>query len=370
MSYDVIIIGAGIVGSACAAECAREGLKVAIVEAGIVGGGATAAGMGHLTVMDDSEAQFALTRYSQQLWDQLSDELPREVEHDTCGTIWVAVDDEEMAEVRRKEKFYAQRGVKTEILDAQSLAGAEPNLRGGLVGGLRVPGDSVIYPPCAAQFFVDQARAKGAKLFLGVAVDGIEDSGVRLRDGSTISAGLIVNSAGSASPTLTRGLEVKKRKGHLVITDRYPNFVRHQLVELGYLKSAHSMTTESVAFNVQPRKTGQLLIGSSRQFGVDDSRVDNSIVMQMLERAVEYLPGLGKLSSLRTWTGFRAATPDKLPLIGPDTEHERLYLATGHEGLGITTSLATAKLLVDQITNRESAIPVTPYLPARGAAHV
>jgi glycine/D-amino acid oxidase-like deaminating enzyme len=223
----------------------------------------------------------------------------------------------------------------------------------------------VIYPPCAAQYFVDQATAKGAQLFLATAVDRIETGGVRLRDGSTISAGLVVNSAGSSSPALTRGLEVKKRKGHLVITDRYPNFIRHQLVELGYLKSAHTLTAESVAFNVQPRKTGQLLIGSSRQFGVDDSHVDNSIVTQMLDRAVEYLPGLGKLSSLRTWTGFRAATPDKLPLIGPHMEHERLYLATGHEGLGITTSLATAKLLVAQILDRETPIPVTPYLPAR-----
>ena len=366
-TYDAIIIGAGIVGSACAAECAREGLSLAIVEAGIVGGGATAAGMGHLVVMDDSEAQFALTRYSQQLWDEISDELPREVEHDACGTIWIAADDEEMVEARRKERFYSDRGVKTEILDAHSLAEAEPNLRPGLVGGLRVPGDSVIYPPCAAQFFVDQATAKGAQLFLGAAVEAITADGVRLRDGTSISAGLIVNSAGSSSPVLTRGLSVKKRKGHLVITDRYPNFVRHQLVELGYLKSAHSLTAESVAFNVQPRQTGQLLIGSSRQFGVDDSTVDTAILTQMLDRAVAYLPKLGKLSSLRTWTGFRAATPDKLPLIGPHTEHERLYLATGHEGLGITTSLATAKLLVAQIMNRETAIPVAPYLPARMA---
>ena len=366
-TYDAIIIGAGIVGSACAAECAREGMSVAIVEAGIVGGGATAAGMGHLVVMDDSEAQFALTRYSQQLWDEISDELPHEVEHDACGTIWIAADDEEMAEARRKEKFYSDRGVKTEILDAQSLAEAEPNLRPGLVGGLRVPGDSVIYPPCAAQFFVDQARAKGAQLFLGVAVEAITSSGVKLRDGTLINAGLVVNSAGSSSPALTAGLEVKKRKGHLVITDRYPNFVRHQLVELGYLKSAHTLTAESVAFNVQPRKTGQLLIGSSRQFNADDSQVDTSILTRILNRAVAYLPDLGKLSSLRTWTGFRAATPDKLPLIGPHTEQERLYLATGHEGLGITTSLATAKLLVAQIMNRETKIPVTPYLPARMA---
>jgi glycine/D-amino acid oxidase-like deaminating enzyme len=364
-TYDAVIIGAGIVGAACAAECAREGLSVAIVEAGIVGGGATAAGMGHLVVMDDSEAQFALTRYSQQLWDEISDELPREVEHDACGTIWIAVDDEEMAEVRRKEKFYSERGVRVEVLDAQSVAEAEPNLRPGLVGGLRVPGDSVIYPPCAAQFFVDQAVAGGAALFVGKAVETVTADGVRLRDGSSISAGVIVNSAGSWSPLLTPGVDVKKRKGHLVITDRYPNFLRHQLVELGYLKSAHSLTAESVAFNIQPRKTGQLLIGSSRQFEVKASAIDVSILNRMLSRAIEFLPGLAKLSSLRAWTGFRAATPDKLPLIGPSVENTRLYLATGHEGLGITTSMGTAKLLVDQIVNRTPAIPLEPYLPAR-----
>jgi glycine/D-amino acid oxidase-like deaminating enzyme len=367
-AYDAIVIGAGIVGAACAAECAREGLRVAIVEAGIVGGGATAAGMGHVVVMDDSEAQFALTRYSQQLWDEISDELPREVEHDACGTIWIAADDEEMAEARRKEKFYSERGVQVEVLDERSLVEAEANLRSGLIGGLRVPGDSVIYPPCAAQYFVEQAMTKGAALFLGKAVEMITRDGVRLRDGSSITGGVIVNAAGSWSPELTSGLDVKKRKGHLVITDRYPNFLRHELVELGYLKSAHTLTAESVAFNIQPRRTGQLLIGSSRQFGEDNTHVNNSILTRMLNRAIEYLPGLRKLSSLRAWTGFRAATPDKLPLIGPHVEHERLYLATGHEGLGITTSLGTAKLLLAQIMNREPAIPVEPYLPARMAA--
>lgn len=366
-TYDVVIVGAGIVGAACAAECAREGLSVAIVEAGIIGGGATAAGMGHLVVMDDSEAQFALTRYSQQLWDDISDELPREVEHDACGTIWIAADDEEMAEARRKEQFYSERGVTVEILDAHSLAKAEPNLRRGLIGGLRVSGDSAIYPPCAAQFFVERAMAKGADLVLGQKVENVTADGVNLRDGTFISAGIIVNSAGSWSPALTPGLEIKKRKGHLVITDRYPKFLKHQLVELGYLKSAHSFTADSVAFNIQPRKTGQLLIGSSRQYDVDHSNVDTSILTRMLDRAIEYLPGLGKLSSLRTWTGFRAATPDKLPLIGPHVEHKRLYLATGHEGLGITTSLGTAKLLLAQIMNREMPIPVAPYLPARVA---
>ena len=59
----------------------------------------------------------------------------------------------------------------------------------------------------------------------------------------------------------------------------------------------------------------------------------------MFARAAEYLPALPSLSIERTWTGFRSATPDKLPLIGPSAEDETVFLATGHEGLGITTSL-------------------------------
>jgi D-hydroxyproline dehydrogenase subunit beta len=93
----------------------------------------------------------------------------------------------------------------------------------------------------------------------------------------------------------------------------------------------------------------------------------------MLQRAQEYMPGLGRMSSIRAWTGFRAATPDKLPLIGPWPGDPSIYLATGHEGLGITTSLATARLLVNQLAGVGSAISVAPYLPSRAVsehAHV
>ena len=365
--FDVAIAGAGIVGAACAAECARAGMKVVVLEKEMMGGGATAAGMGHIVVMDDSEAQFALTRYSQQLWRELAAKLPAEVEYDPCGTIWMATDEQEMAEVQRKQAFYGARGVPTEVLDGQALEDSEPNLRKGLAGGLLVPEDAVIYPPCAARYLLEQAQARGAELRIGHAAREVEEDGLRLSDGSRVAAGITVNATGAWSPVLTPGIDVNKRKGHLVITDRYPGFVRHQLVELGYLKSAHSLTADSVAFNVQPRRTGQLLIGSSRQYGAEDTQVDTPILQRMLARACEYMPGLARLSAIRAWTGFRPATPDKLPLIGPCPGHSRLYLATGHEGLGITTSLATAKLLVDQLQHRTPAIPIEPYLPSRAA---
>src|SRR5450432_2160969 len=136
-------------------------MRVALVEPSILGGGATAAGMGHLAVMDDSEAQFALTRYSQLLWKDLAGRLPDSAEYLPCGAIWVAADEEEMAEVYRKQRFYNDRGAPVEILDAQSLAEAEPNLRPGLAGGLLVVDDAVVYPPCAARFLVEEAKAAG-----------------------------------------------------------------------------------------------------------------------------------------------------------------------------------------------------------------
>jgi len=85
----------------------------------------------------------------------------------------------------------------------------------------------------------------------------------------------------------------------------------------------------------------------------------------MLVRAAEYLPEMDRLTALRVWTGFRPATPDKLPYIGPCSGNGKIWLATGHEGLGITTSLATGRLLADMILNRPPEIPVAPYSPAR-----
>ena len=140
-SYDVAIAGGGIVGAACAEECAASGLKVVVVEPGPVGGGATAAGMGHIVVMDDSPAQIALTRYSRELWIELAAELPADVEYLQCGTMWVAADEEELTEVRRKKRVYDGIGVRAVVLGPKELSEAVPNLRPGLAGGLFVTGD-------------------------------------------------------------------------------------------------------------------------------------------------------------------------------------------------------------------------------------
>src|SRR5215203_18311 len=121
MSHDVAIVGAGIVGAACAASLSASGLRVLVLESNDIANGTTAAGMGHIVIMDDSEAQLALTGYSRKLWNEFSHDLPLEAEYEHCGTIWVAADEDEMAEVQRKQSLYAIHGADAEILDEQSL---------------------------------------------------------------------------------------------------------------------------------------------------------------------------------------------------------------------------------------------------------
>jgi glycine/D-amino acid oxidase-like deaminating enzyme len=323
--------------------------------------------MGHVVVMDDSEAQFALTRYSQQLWQKLAPQLPTSSEYEQRGTLWIAADADEMEAAERKHAWYTERSVPCELLTAEQLRKAEPNLAPGLKGALLVSEDAVVYPPTVALDLARRAQGIGTQLVIGKTVREVGDGTLQLDDGTEIHAQRVILALGADSVSLRPGLPLRKRKGHLVITDRYPGYVHHQLVELGYLKSAHSVGSDSVAFNVQPRKTGQLLIGSSRQFGADLTDVDQHMLSAMLERARVYLPGVAELSAIRVWTGFRAATPDKLPLIGPDAHDPKLWLATGHEGLGITTSLGTAELVADMLTNQRAAIAPEPYLPARYA---
>jgi glycine/D-amino acid oxidase-like deaminating enzyme len=363
-SSDVVVVGAGIVGAACAYYLAGEGLRPLLLDANFVGGGTTAAGMGQIVAMDDSEEQFALTAYSQRLWADLAAQDGAEWEDDPCGTVWVAADERELEHAEAKVDFYRRREVAAETLTASDLTSLEPELRPGLAGGVLVPGDRVVYPPAAARWLAERAVEAGGELREGVRVQALGKRSVRCDDGR-IDAAIVINAAGPEASRLVPQLPIEPRKGHLVVTDRYPGFCRHQVVELGYLESAHDMSAESVACNIQPRKTGQILIGSSRELVGWDRDIHHRIVQSMVERAVEYMPGLARLQALRVWVGFRPATPDNLPLIGRWPEVEGLWIAAGHEGLGITTSLGTGRLLAAMIVGREPELDPSPFDPAR-----
>ncbi|MFZ4286596.1 NAD(P)/FAD-dependent oxidoreductase [Variovorax sp. HJSM1_2] len=367
MQPDVIVIGAGIVGAACAHALAQAGQRVLVLDAQL--GGATGAGMGHLVVMDDNPAELALSRHSLDLWRSLVPRLAADCAYSACGTLWVAADDAEMAAAEEKGQRLRTQGVDCRLLNAAQLAAAEPALRAGLSGALEVMGDAIVYAPNAARWFLHDAAQGGGHITVAQAeVVAIEPGHVRLADGSQRHAPQILLANGIHATRLCPELPIRPKKGHLLITDRYPGTVHHQLVELGYITSAHHAEGPSVAFNLQPRPTGQMLIGSSRQFDTTDLAVEPDMVAQMLQRALHYMPALGELNAIRSWTGLRAATPDSLPLLGRHPWREGLWLAVGHEGLGVTTATGTAHLLAALMTGGAPAFAPAPYAVQRFAA--
>ncbi|SAK92574.1 FAD dependent oxidoreductase [Caballeronia fortuita] len=352
MTADVIVVGGGIVGAACAAELAARGLAVDVLEARGIGGGATAAGMGHIVVMNDSPAEFALARASRELWLALGSQLRGRDAFSRCGTLWIAEDDEELDAARTMRDAFALAGVRAHMLDGAALREAEPAVSHAMQGGLLIGDDAIVYAPAAAQWLLTRSPRIRVSTGCAVIAADADDTHARvtLANGERRAAAHVVIANGLAVPDLIAHVPLEAKKGHLLITDRYPGTIRHQVLELGYIKSAHHARGTSVAFNAQPRPTGQVLIGSSRQFGTRDPAVDMDVLAAMLARATRYLPGIGALNAIRAWTGFRAATPDGLPLIGPARfAGDRLWLAAGHEGLGVTTSLGTAKLIAAQM---------------------
>ncbi|HGM6664643.1 TPA: NAD(P)/FAD-dependent oxidoreductase [Serratia marcescens] len=361
---DAIVVGAGIIGAACAWRLAREGYRVSVVDD--CRAGATAAGMGHLVCMDDNPAELALSAYSLRLWREVTGRMPQACAWRGCGTLWLAEQANEMAIAEQKRARLAEQDVAAELLTAEQVAAMEPMLRQGLAGGLRVPGDGILYAPQAARWLLADA---------GVAIDvvqgeaiALDEAAVRLADGRELAAPVVVLACGLRANDLLSQPLLRAKKGHLAITDRYPPRVRHQLVELGYGASAHASDGASVAFNVQARPTGQWLIGSSRQFDSVDSSLDMPLLAAMLMRAQHFLPTLAQLNIIRCWTGLRAASADGLPLLGAHPRHTWLWLALGHEGLGVTTALGSAALLAAQIGRQAPEIDDSPYLAARAFA--
>ncbi len=390
LTRDVVIVGSGIVGAAVAAELAGRGRDVLVLESGELAGGATAEGMGHVLFLDDHPEQSELLRVSLERWRSLQEELPNDAEVDVCGTLWVATDDEELQGAERKAEALGSQGIECELISPRQLRNLEPALSSSVQGALRLPKDSVVYPPNVARHLLKfDTRGSGCRSAgrietqLGVQVVGVsaDVSGagggagaragtragaveVRLRDAPSILARDVVVAAGIATPELLPDCLVLPRKGHLAITDRYPGLLHHQIVELGYVKNAHAGEGDSVSFNVQPRPTGQLLLGSSRQFAGRDRFVDPSLVSRLMKRILEFLPALDRARILRIWTGFRPATPDDRPLIGR-WQGDGVWVATGHEGLGITTSLGTAELLADLMDGRSPRIQPDVFDPCR-----
>lgn len=372
-SPDVVIIGAGVVGAACAYYAARAGLSVAVVDRGPVAGGTTGAGEGNLLVSDkEAGPELDLALLSAGLWRELARELPREIEYEAKGGLVVAADEATVKALRVFADGQRAAGVDAVEVGPGELRELEPHSAPGLAGGFLYPQDAQVQPAQAAARLL---AASGARVYLGEEVTEILRGpagavrGLRTarRD---LLAPAVVNAAGTWGGAVAElagaTLPVLPRRGFVLVTEPLPRVVRHKVYAADYIAdvASGSAALQSSAV-VEGTPAGPVLIGATRERVGFDRSLSTEALRRLASQAAALFPILAEVRVLRTYHGFRPYLPDHLPAIGPDPRVPGLLHACGHEGAGIGLAPATGLLIAAALTATPPPLPPTPFAPSR-----
>ncbi len=378
-SPDVVVVGAGVVGAACAFHLADAGVRVRLIDRSYVASGSSGACEGNVLAWDkELERELPLALRSAEAWARLAEQLPDDFEYDRKGSVVVAETEAELAAAADRSRVLRGLGVVGEVLDADGLRREEPHAAHDLPGGVLYPGDAQLEPRLATAALVRAAVARGAQLATDVDVTRI----VRATDGratgvetgaGVVSTGAVVVAAGVWTPKLLGGarltVPVTPRKGHVVVLERSPVRFRRKLSEAGYLGAVEADDAAlQVAMVVESTPSGTALLGSSRQHVGFDCDVEISVAGAIARRAARFFPVLHGARALRVYAGLRPLTPDHVPIIGPFREAPNICVATGHEGAGIGLAPATGELVAAWATGATSPLPLEWYSPDRFAA--
>ncbi|MFF4410535.1 NAD(P)/FAD-dependent oxidoreductase [Streptomyces sp. NPDC001404] len=372
---DVIVVGAGMVGAACAHYAARAGLRVTVIDRGSVAGGTTGAGEGNLLVSDKEPGpELELARLSARLWTELAASLPERIEYEPKGGLVVAADEAEAAALRTFADRQRAAGVTAEEIPADRLHDLEPHLAPGLAGGVHYPQDAQVMPALATAHLL-RAAGERIRLRLGEEVTGLLIAadgtlrGVRTPHGD-VHAPYVVNAAGTWGGELARlaGVElpVLPRRGFVLVTEPLPRVVRHKVYAADYVADVASdsaaLQTSAV---VEGTPAGPVLIGASRERVGFDRTLSPQALQRLAACATALFPVLGTVRAMRAYTGFRPYLPDHLPAIGPDPRVRGLLHACGHEGAGIGLAPATGLVVARCLTGGEPPLDIGPFDPGR-----
>ncbi|RVX42236.1 glycine/D-amino acid oxidase-like deaminating enzyme [Nonomuraea polychroma] len=372
---DVIVVGAGVVGAACAYYAARAGLDVTVVDRGPVAGGTTGSGEGNVLVSDKEPGpELELAVLSNRLWRTLAGHGGFEFE--AKGGLVVA----ETPEIQRQlAELAAKQDVEHAVVPGDALRDYEPHLAQGLAGGVFYPQDAQVQPMLAAAALLKHGADKYGRgtlrLRLGAEVTGFIRSGERVTGVRTtqgdVLGGAVINAAGTWGGEIAAlagvRLPVLPRRGFILVTEPLPEpLIRHKVYTAAYVTNVASdsagLETSAV---VEGTVAGTVLIGASRERVGFDRTTSVPVLARLAAQAVALFPVLRGVRAIRSYCGFRPYCPDHLPVIGPDPRAPGLYHACGHEGAGIGLAPATGHLLAQVLTGAQPDLDLSPFRPDR-----
>ncbi len=408
MTLKVVVVGAGVVGAACAFHAASAGLDVTVVDRGPVGAGTTSRGEGNVLLSDKEPGpELALARLSRTLWDEAGRELGADtLELEPKGGLVVASTDESLAALREFAARQEAAGVRAEPVDR--VRDLEPHLAPGIPGGVHYPQDAQVQPVLAAAALLRAAVRRGARFHTGEVVGALTTrdgdrtplgptplgptshgptshgpapvgpvlegpvpggriTGVRTAAGEVLPADAVVNAAGTWGGEVGRRLgapvEVLPRRGFVLVTEPLPPMVRHKVYSADYVANvASSDAGLETSCVVEGTRGGTILVGASRERVGFDTTLNTAVVARLAAQACRLFPFLRGVHLMRAYRGFRPYCPDHLPVIGPDPRVPGVVHACGHEGAGIGLAPGTGALVTAHLLGR-------PWRGADPAAH-
>ena len=368
-TYDVVVVGAGIVGLASAWRAAQRGLSVLVVDRDRAGSGASGVAAGMLAPVTEAEfgeeALLALNLAGAARWPAFAAELAEHTGLDTgyrqSGALVVAVDRDDLEEVRRLHSFQRSLGLDAEWLGGRDCRRLEPGLSPRVGGGVLAPHDHQVDPRSTVAALRTAFGAAGGELLEGVRVSGIEESGgsvtgVATAQG-TIGAERVVLAAGAWSAEL--------------VPDPPPvRPVKGQILRLGEPAGSRSALAERIVRTprcyVVARRSGEVVIGATVEERGFDRAVTAGGVHRLLEAAREALPDVEERELVETAAGFRPGTPDNAPVVGRGSL-DGLVWATGHHRNGILLAPLTAEAVCALVTARAPLPAFAAFGPERFA---
>lgn len=362
---DVVVIGAGIVGAACAYYAAAAGLSVEVVDRGPLAGGTTSAGEGNILLSDKEPGpDLALGLLAHRLWREL-DIGPMELVHK--GGLMVAATEAGMSTIDKLAAAQREWGVET--IRVPDPSDYEPRIASGLAGGMFYPQDLQVQPMLATARLLQNQN-----VHYGHPVTGIEIARARVIAVQTterrIPTGAVVNAAGvwggEVAALAGVSLPVEPRRGFVLVTEPVPVMVRHKVYAADYVADVASGSADlQSSAVVEGTPAGTILIGASRERVGFDRTFSLPALRRLAAQAIALFPVLASVTLLRAYRGFRPYSPDHLPIIGPDPRVAGLFHACGHEGAGIGLAPATGLLMAQLLTSTPTEVDPTPFRPER-----
>jgi glycine/D-amino acid oxidase-like deaminating enzyme len=385
MTHRVIIIGAGIVGAACARSLAAAGFEVTVIDRGTVAGGTSSACEGNILVSDKGAGfELTLAQHATALWkqtaaelrDQLGEDFPA-VEYDPKGGLVVATTAAGAEPLLAFAAGQQGAGVDARVIGVDEARLLEPDLAPGIQAAVYYPEDAQVQPTIATDALMSSARLSGVRVLehtpvLGPLLDAAGALVGVVTPAGPLRAEAVLVAAGpwSAEVAALLGvhLPVRPRRGEVLVTSRMRHRIFHKVYDADYVgavgSSDSALQTSSV---VESTGSGTVLIGSSRQQVGFDGRLRIDALQEIALKAVRLFPFLADAAVMRSYGGFRPYMPDHLPVIGEDPRLPGLWHATGHEGAGVGLSLATAEMIRDRMLGTPTALDSAPFALSRAS---